>query len=329
MRPLFLAAALIFAATSAAAKLSETEPWPADGPRGERVNIESSSPFVPSDIGAAPAAEARLTYYPPAGASAANPAPAVILLHGASGVTDGREGRTARAFAAQGVGAVVVDVFGARGGGSFRERLLNITETMALADAFAAKRFLDAQPEVDAARTALIGFSYGGMSTIYASYAQVAAAFGAPPFAAHVAFYGPCIARFEEPATTGAPILMLWGDRDAIMDPDACAVLAEDLRGGGSSVEVIRYDAGHRWDGRGGRWNAPVHIADCSFQVRPDNTVHDTFTGIQMTSPQTRAAMLAFCINRDGYLIEPDPVIRALSDAAMARFLNPVLFPND
>ena len=48
------------------------------------------------------------------------------------------------------------------------------------------------------------------------------------PFAAHVAVYGPCIARFEEIETTGAPIMMMWGTEDAIMDAEECAATAED-----------------------------------------------------------------------------------------------------
>ena len=323
------ALALLLTSTPAAAILAETGSWPSEGPPGEPVTAPSISPFTPADIDNAPPATARFTYYPPAGASAESPAPAVVLLHGASGVTEGREGRTARAFAAQGVAAMVVDVFGARGGGSFRERLLNITETMAIADAFAAKRVLDARPEVDASRTALIGFSYGGMSSIYAAYQQIADAFGEAPFAAHVAFYGPCIARFEDPTTTGAPVLKLWGQRDAIMNEAACKALADDLTKGGSEVTMITYDAGHRWDARGRRWHAPVHIADCNFVVSPSNDVRDRFTGLAMDSPVTRAGVLALCASREGYLIEPDPAVRAQSDAAMARFLNPVLFPSN
>lgn len=329
MRLVALVAALVTLAPIVAhAMLSESAPWPADGPDGIRVTAASISPFTPAEIGSAPPATAQLTYYPAVGATADNPAPAVVLLHGASGVRDGREGRTARAFAAQGVAAVVVDVFGARGGGGFQKRLLNITETMALADAFAAKAFLQATAEVDASRTALIGFSYGGMSTIYAAYAQVVSAFDEAPFAAHVAFYGPCIARFADPRTTGAPILMMWGDRDAIMDSNACLKLADDLRSGGSKVEVIRYDAAHRWDSvTGRRWHAPIHIAECAFTVDDSNVIRDDFSGLVMTGPAIRAAILALCASRDGYLIEPDASVRQQSDAAMARFLNPILFP--
>lgn len=329
--PALAAAVALILAAPAAAELETSANWPALG-AGEaapvRVEIESRSPFSLSDIASAPATRAAVTFYPARGASAENPAPAVVLLHGAGGVSGRREGRYAREFAAQGVAVAVVDVFGARGGGGFVERLMTITEAMALADAFATLAWLDNRPDVDASRVALVGFSYGGMSAVYAAFRQVVDAF-APQraFAAHVAFYGPCIARFEDSETTGAPVLMLWGDRDEIMDASACEALAGDLRDGGSSVVVRRYDAMHRWDGSGRVWRAPAHIADCRFRVARDGTVQDGRTGLVMTGPAMRATILALCANRDGYLIGPDEEVRRRSNAALAEFLNPVLFP--
>ncbi len=214
------------------------------------------------------------------------------------------------------------------GAAVFIERLMTTTEAMALADAFATLAWLDARTDVDASRTALIGFSYGAMSSIYAVYRQVVETYDAPrPFAAHVAFYGPCVARFEERATTGAPVLMLWGERDAIVDPEECSVLAEDLRAGGSDVAVHRYDARHRWDGSSRQWKAPVHIADCRFTVEADNTVRDTFSTLPMTDTATRATILSLCANRDGYLIGGDAAVRTRSNTDLAAFLNPILFP--
>ncbi len=299
--------------------------------------VASASPFTLDEVapGMAPTA-ARVTYFPPVtqtGEQAGEKAPAVILLHGAGGVSSRREYRYAREFAGQGVGVAVVDVFGAREGGSFMQRLVKITESMALADAFAAKAWLAGRPEIDAGRIALIGFSYGGMSTTYAAYRQVADAFAAAfettPFAAHVAFYGPCIARFEDVSTTGAPILMMWGEGDAIIDPAACEATAQDLRRGGSAVMVERFDAVHRWDGASRRWRAPMHIADCRFSVDRAGRVRDDNSFFVMDGPVSRAAMLALCVNREGYLIGPDEAVRERSNAAMARFLNPILFPPD
>src|SRR3546814_476350 len=255
-RVLGVAAGLaLLMATPAAAAPDLVLPWPesgeAAGPAGERVTFDSSSPFALSNVGngageeEAPATEAIGTLFLPPGASPAAPVPAVVLLHGASGVQSVRELTYARQFAAQGVAALAVDVFAPRRerASGFINRLLEITEAMFLADAYAALDYLATRPEIDAGRVALVGFSYGGMVATYAAYAQVAERY-APNgrrFAAHVAFYAPCIAEFEDGRATGAPVMMLWGGRDAIVDPGRCARVARQLEAGGSAVETAVY----------------------------------------------------------------------------------------
>jgi dienelactone hydrolase len=56
----------------------------------------------------------------------------------------------------------------------FIERVLNITETMFVADGYAALAYLASRPEIDPHKVALAGFSYGGMATEYALYSQMA-----------------------------------------------------------------------------------------------------------------------------------------------------------
>lgn len=328
-----LTLAIVSAGTATASTAPRLDPsgrWPEAPVRPVEARVPSSSPFglVEAAAGEGSRTPASVSFYPAAGASAETPSPAVVLLHGAGGVSPTREGRYARQFAAQGVAVAVIDVFEPRTDGGFLARLMSTTEAMALADAFATLAWLDAREDVDASRTALIGFSYGAMSAIYAAYAQVVDAYDPPrTFAAHVAFYGPCVARFEDTATTGAPVLMLWGDGDAIIDRAACEALADDLRGGGSSVTIERFDAVHRWDGSPREWRAPRHIADCRFTVAPDGTVRDDATGLVMSNAVTRATILGLCSNSDGYRIGGDEAVRVRSNAALAAFLNPILFP--
>jgi dienelactone hydrolase len=96
--------------------------------------------------------------------------PTVVLLHGSGGVLSTRELTYAPQLAKMGVAALVVDVFGARRdrGTEFIERLLNITETMMVADAYSGLWFLAGRPEIDPHRVVLIGFSYGAMATTFA-----------------------------------------------------------------------------------------------------------------------------------------------------------------
>lgn len=328
LRPLAFLLALL-PVSPAAAPAGLTAPWPAPDPQveGRPVRFASSSPFTLAAVDAAPATEAVGTLFMPEGASAAAPVPAVVMLHGAGGVLAARELAYGRQFAQMGIAALVVDAFAARRDRAtgFLERLLEITETMLMADAYAALHWLAARPEVDARRIALIGFSYGGMAAIYSAYAQVAERF-APDglrFAAHIAFYAPCIARFDDSRATGAPLLMLMGGRDEIIDPDRCAAIAEDLRVGGATVETILYeDAYHQWDGGSYRpWRAGTNVAGCRLRVGRDGTVRDRRTGLPMIGPLTRKAILALCVDRNGYMIGRDDAIRARSNRAVGAFL--------
>ena len=314
-------------------------PWPAasavNGVPGIRVTFPSHSPFVLADAGgdngADPPTMAVAGLFLPAEASPAAPVPAVILLHGAAGVLGAREITYARQLAAMGVAALVIDAFGARRdrAAGFIDRLIEITETMVLADAYAGLRYLGSLPEVDGNRVALIGFSYGGMVATYAAYAQVAERL-APDgerFAGHAAFYAPCIVTFERARATGAPLLMLYGGRDAIVDRGRCAETAAELRAGGARVEVEIYEeAHHQWDGaiRGPR-TIGRNLAPCRFVVDANGTIRDGRWRFPVTSPLTRKLALALCVGREGYLIGRDDDVRAQSNARLARFLEEVL----
>lgn len=333
-----LALALLLGAPPAAADL--LAPWP-DGAAihgiVEPVTFASHSPFSLADVGGGPELDpptaAVGTLYLPAQVD--QPVPAVVLLHGASGVRARREDTYGRQLAALGIAALVIDAFAPRRdmGRGFVERILNITETMLLADAYAGLRYLAARPEIDAGRVVLLGFSYGGMAAVLAAYAQVAELFapGGRRFAGHVAYYGPCIARFTEPRTTGAPVLMLYGDEDQIMNAERCAETAADLERGGSTVEVIVYPgARHQWDGsRTVPWRAPRHLADCAVTVDGDGDVRDDRTFLPMLGPTTRRIILGLCSSADGYLVARDDAVRARSNRDLGAFLQPLFTPSE
>lgn len=302
--------------------------------RGQSVTFDSHSPFTLTDVGAGsdrdPPTTAQGTLFMPAGASAAAPVPAVVMLHGAGGTLSSREHTYGRQLASMGVAALAVDVFGARRdmAGGFIERLLNVTESMFLADAYSALDFLSERDDIDMSRVALLGFSYGGMVATFAAYKQIADLF-APDghrFAAHAAFYAPCIADFEDSTATGAPVLMIYGARDAIVDPGRCGTVAGALSRGGAKVSTIIYqDAVHQWDGRiNGPRKVGRNLAPCRFRVNKDGVVRDARLRVAMSSPLTRRAMLGLCSDSEGYLLGRDDDVRARSNRDLASFLNDV-----
>ena len=334
----FAAALLLLAASVPAQSRAQTPAlaegnWPAvDGyadDLGVAVTLESTSPFGLSDVrpSAKRPTQVPATLFLPADRKTGGRVPAVVLLHGAAGVLYQRELTYARQFAAMGVAALVIDVFGARRdrASGFIERLLEITETMMIADAYSGLRFLSGHAAVDPQKVALMGFSYGGMASVLAAYSQVAETM-APDglrFAAHVAFYGPCIARLEDRRATGAPVLMVWGSADALIDPDRCAEIAADLRRGGARVRTVAYKgAYHQWDGA---WEGPFEIgrslAGCRFRVSRAGVARDRITWLPMTDPWLRRIILGLCVAGEGYLIGRDDKVRARSNRDVGRFL--------
>jgi dienelactone hydrolase len=310
-------------------------PWPDPAALGDvpgvAVSWPSTSPFAPEHIGAGPendpptAAHGRL-YLPP-GQHPLRSVPAVVLLHGSGGILASRELTYAPQLARIGVAALVIDSFGARRerGTDFIVRLLNITETMMLADAYSGLAFLAARPEIDPRRVVLTGFSYGAMAATYGTYAQIADKL-APAglrFAAHVAFYGPCIARFADSRTTGAPLLMLLGGADEITDQGRCAEIAADLRAGGSRAETIVYPgAVHQWDGGFGRRSIGRNLGGCAMLVEQDGTIRDLRTGLAMTGPTSRKIILGLCTMLAApYPIGRDDSVRARANADWGRFM--------
>ena len=224
-----------------------------------------------------------------------------------------------------GIAALTIDTFGARTGlaRSFIGRVLHITETMFVADAYAGLHFLAARPEIDPHRVVLAGFSWGGMAAIYAVYAQFAEPLAKGlRFAGHVAFYAPCIARFADTRTSGAPLLMLYGDADELIRPDRCAEVANDLRAGGSAVEKISYPgAVHQWDGAMPRRLIGRNLSACRFKVEPSGSVWDERTYLPMMGLVTRTVILALCVSSEPFPIGRDDAVRALSNRDFGAFL--------
>jgi len=335
MRFAILVAACLWPALASAEALEQrlTRPWPngaaIDRIEGQAVTYPSASPFSPADFAdlkSAPPATAQATLFMPPGRHKPRSLPAVIMLHGSGGVLSARELTYGRQFAAMGIAALAVDVFAARRelGRGFIDRLLNITESMMIADAYLGARWLaERHPEIDPTRVVLVGFSYGAMASMYAMNARVARQLGGGlTFAAHVAFYGPCIARFSDKRTTGAPLLYLYGTADTLIDRKRCEEFGQDLRAGGSTMDIVAYEsAPHQWDGGWGRRTIGRTMHACRLWVERDGTVRDLNTMLPMSTPFTRKIILAMCAYGPPYPIGGDDAVRAKSNYDMGQFL--------
>ncbi len=195
------------------------------------------------------------------------PAPAVLICHGSDGV-DGRGEFHAAALHEAGIATFEIDMWAARGtarGAAARPR--SVPET--LPDAFAAAAFLARQPEIDARRLGILGFSWGGVVSLLTAARRLRDSLGpeAPPLAAHAAMYPVCWAYEVVPGLslaelTGAPILIQSADADAYDDPDGLDQLMARLPAASRALirGITHKGAGHGFD-----------------RDRPAQTINDPF----------------------------------------------------
>lgn len=278
----------------------------------------------------------------PEGASAANPVPAMVILHGSGGIKEGREDRYAQLFNENGIAAFVVDYYAPRGVTSetpYVMKTMAATEVDVMSDAYAALNILTSHPAIDASRIGVTGYSYGGMGTRYVLDKRLKdiMAPDAAPFALHMDIYGPCHQNTGSWETTGAPYLAVFGDQDNSVDPAACAAVQENLRVGGSAVEVhVLEGAGHAWENAEPRaeWGGS-YVRGCTFSFDPESGAFlvDGQAGFQPTSDmnrQQRAAIRAGlgslagkCIGQ-GYIVGSDPEADKKSKTIQLEFMKRV-----
>jgi dienelactone hydrolase len=144
--------------------------------------------------------------------------PAVIVVHGLGGYRDANEGLVAAELRKAGFATLTYDSFAARGTTGAALQGSPGYLPPGVTDAYAALRLLSGEPRIDPDRIAIIGFSYGAEVAHLTAFETLRSALNPGPgrFAAHVAFYpgGTFGAIAEANAYTGAPVLMLLGEKD-------------------------------------------------------------------------------------------------------------------
>jgi dienelactone hydrolase len=182
----------------------------------------------------------------------AGPFPALVLLHGCSGMytpsgyITASYRRWAEVLAEDGYIALLVDSFSPRGYRTICElQKRPIRESRErVEDAYAAARWLDRQSYVAAGRIGLLGWSNGGTGTLYA---MRPASRVEPAFRAAVAFYPGCrtLSRAKTPYQPYAPLLILAGAADDWTPAAPCAHLVDIAKSEGASADIVIYPGAH------------------------------------------------------------------------------------
>lgn len=285
----------------------------AELPAPERVKF----PSLDRDASGAPVMIDAL-YYKPAVAANAR-VPLIVALHGCGGMYSTAPARrdqlSQRGLAwtqqllADGYAVVWPDSFNPRGKRSvclIKRGEPTIPPLTRRLDALGALAFGAAQPDIDRARTAIVGWSHGGSTTLAASNDRDPAieAFYAgpgapPPFKAAVAFYPGCVVSLRAGASwlPAMPLRIDVGELDDWTPPGACERLGESARARGAAMDVTVYPgAYHGFDGPSGKvfvWK------EVTTGAKPAQGVH----------------------------VGPDPVARAAATDAVRAFLRARLAP--
>jgi len=253
--------------------------------------------------------------------------PAVIILHGSSGVNPG-EMVWAQRLNSMGFASFVVDSFTGRGVTNTETDQTQLSMTVGMADAYFALRLLAADPRIDKNKISVMGFSRGGIAALYSALEPFRRAVIEDDlhFAAHIAFYPGCGIHYTSAHLDGAPILMLLGGKDNYTPAAPCVTYANDLRKQGAQVTLKTYpDAYHGFD-RPTR----LHVLKSATSARECHGVYDldtnkftmrkdekTLSGAEATAESKR------CLSY-GVMLGGDTLGREQSPLDVAAFLKSV-----
>jgi dienelactone hydrolase len=221
--------------------------------RGESIeDVQFPTNVVPNTSNDQPIALKAKLYLPD---NPLLPLPAVVITPSSGGVRSIREIHYAKALAAAGIAALVVDSFTSRGVVSSVHDQRLVTRWQVGNDAIAGLRWLSRDERFKPDRIAVMGVSKGGIAALDTALEVRRRWMRATnvAFAAHVAITPGCQWINRSTVTTRAPIFLLLAEQDDMAPSQPCLMRAQHLRDGGNPhVEVKVYEgAHHAWEALG------------------------------------------------------------------------------
>lgn len=182
----------------------------------------------------------------------AQPLPAVVLLHGSSGMATSVLSWQEELLGL-GLASFAPDCFSARGIERTAEDQGLLPQLAMVVDALRALEWLRRDRRIDPHRIAVIGFSRGGLAALAVGQRRLQRLAGlqGAGFAAAAAFYPALWLRLQgDLERDGAPVLVLQGDADDYVGSEQLRLLAAELRAAGAPLELCWLPgAGHLFDG--------------------------------------------------------------------------------
>jgi dienelactone hydrolase len=211
--------------------------------------------------------------------------PAVVLVHGAGGITMNVD-PWARDINDLGVAVFIIDCFTGRG---FKEGFVPGSKANSLTmivDAYRALGLLADHPRIDPARIALMGFSRGGGTALYASMKRFQRMYGPKgfEFAAYIPFYPPCwVTYIDDEQVSEKPIRIFHGADDNWVPVEPCRKYVERLQKNGKDAQLTEYPGAHHI------FDAPIEftrefskatgLGTCELEEKPGGLLVNRATG--------------------------------------------------
>jgi dienelactone hydrolase len=185
------------------------------------------------------------------------PFPSVVALHGCESLIN-RSGKVVPHFAdwgerlvAAGLAVIFPDSFGSRGLRAqcrVSERRVR-TEHERVADANAARRWLQSQPWTIQDRVSLLGWANGGVASLWTVQPGLKPRDSVPDFRSAVALYPGCRRLSEVAWSARVPTLILIGRADDWTSPAPCEQMVAGARGRSARAALVVYPgAYHEFD---------------------------------------------------------------------------------
>ncbi|MGZ3409073.1 MAG: dienelactone hydrolase family protein [Xanthobacteraceae bacterium] len=185
------------------------------------------------------------TLYKPEGPG---PFPGIVAMHGcegllnSSGTLSSRYQEWADWLVKAGFTVLYVDSYGARGhGNECRTRTTVRSDRERLADASAARAWLQTQSFAKPEHISLLGWSSGAVSVLWAVRPRVKPHDDKPDFRSAVAYYPGC-RRLEATAWSARiPTLIMIGGADDVVSARSCEQMVAGARGRSARATIIVY----------------------------------------------------------------------------------------
>lgn len=183
---------------------------------------------------------------------------AVVLLHSSAGLTEAVQGHYGKELSAAGHLVLAVDSFKPRGILRTTDDQSQVGSIHMALDGLYARQFL-VRTYPGLRRLVLMGFSKGGLATLFAADGRLHPGV-TDRYDAYIAVYPSCAFIARNPKPIG-PVLMLLGEKDAYSGVEPCQKWAATFEKAGGPTKVLVYpDAYHLFDGDP-RASSPVYLA--------------------------------------------------------------------